>query len=111
MHPSRWRKITWALLVWCVAMVVWLAVVVLQAPTGEHCSNGNCMPAAVSGALPIVVLAIGGFFVLGLAGVASRPPRPPETLCPYCGVDVSADVSECSNCGTPLPGNSFTVAQ
>ncbi len=77
----RWRKATWALLIWTVLMAVWIGTGI--AATGNNCAGqvGDALTTcqagtAIGGGIAvtfIVIIWFLGFIVLGLIWLMSRP--------------------------------------
>lgn len=104
----RWRKMTWALLIWVALIVIWIAVGT-EASAAERCDTpeerGSLSQAACEAAVGvgtglgvafIIFLGIVGFFVLGLIWLMSRPRH---RQCLRCGHDVKKGWTACKNCG------------
>lgn len=100
----RWRKTTWALIVFSVFMGWWF-VVSLQG-AAHNCAHtaadqlAACQVGTGIGA-SFVAFIIGvlwfiGFIVLALIWLMSRPSK---RLCPQCGRDVPKGLTSCLACG------------
>lgn len=100
----RWRKATWALVIWNALMVLWVASGVANVAdncaglTGselELCEAGTTIGAGI-GITLIAMIWFVGFVVLSLVWLMSRPAK---RLCPRCGTDVKKGVTVCPTCG------------
>jgi hypothetical protein len=98
----RWRKATWALVVFNVLILLWLVTGIMavgqQSCNGlsQNLCNGAKEVGGGIGVLLILFLWFIGFMVLGLIWIMSRPVR---RLCPTCGAAVSRGQSRCESCG------------
>jgi len=100
----RWRRWTWALLAWTVAMVA--VAVVATTMLGNICEDLEglgfraCSAGTTAGtviALIVVLWAwLVGFLFLALAWFARRPAR---RLCPPYGHPVEMGATACPRCG------------
>lgn len=102
MNPLRWRKMTWALLVWTGLFTVWIiGVSALEstcAPADEFveaCRTGEDIGTGIALA-GIILLWFVGFLVLSLVWMMSRPRH---RQCPRCGEDVKKGRTACKKCG------------
>ena len=77
----RWRKATWALVIWNILMVIWVAGGIgatsdnCVGETGEAlelCQSATAVGAGI-GVTFIIIIWFIGFIVLGLVWVMSRP--------------------------------------
>lgn len=79
----RWRKATWALVIWSVLMGIWVVTAIGAVSSLENCAGqtGDALAAceagtAIGGGLGvtfILFIAFLGFVVLGLIWLMSRP--------------------------------------
>ena len=73
----RWRKATWALLIWTVLAVIWIAAgagSVGELPaTGSEAEQAGRAIGAGLGITFIIIIWFLGFIVLGLVWLMSRP--------------------------------------
>ena len=98
-----WRKMTWVVLLWNLAMIVWIIGGLASAHNGQNCqglSSQVCNDAANVGAglgvALIVMVWIAGDIILGILWlVTNRKKR----LCPACGVSAKTGVTKCAACG------------
>jgi hypothetical protein len=107
MNPLRWRKMSWAILVWTAIFVVW--TVAGTSGTGneiDECvaegvlSRSEC-EAAIGvgtgiGVTLIWLLWFVGFIVLSIIWFMTRRRG---RLCPACGEDVKKGGTTCGSCG------------
>jgi hypothetical protein len=99
----RWRKATWAVVIWTVLMVLW-AVSASAMSTTDVCSTATYTDACQAGATIgkgiavtlIFVIWFLGFIVFSLIWLMSRPQR---RLCPVCGEQVKKGLMACPKCG------------
>jgi zinc ribbon protein len=98
----RWRKATWAIVVFSVLMLIW---VIAAGSASANCSaeqqyRGACKAGETVGrgigVTLVVVLWVIGFIVLSLIWLMSRPKH---RMCPRCGEDVKKGVTTCAKCG------------
>jgi hypothetical protein len=98
----NWRKMTWAILVWCVLMAVWI-VAALGTDTSSHCAHEAYRSACEAGSdagKGIGVVALWfvwffGFIVLSLIWFMTRPKG---RECPACGEHVKRGRTACPLC-------------
>jgi hypothetical protein len=100
----RWRKATWALVIFDVLMLLW--VISTAQATSTNCTGkvGDALAAcrvgtgigAGIGFTLILILWFMGFIVLSLIWMMSRPRK---RLCPQCGRDVKRGLIQCPSCG------------
>jgi len=99
----RWRKATWAVVLWTVLFAVW--IVAGASSTSNNCAGrvgsdlSSCQAGtAIGGGLAVTFLVIVwflGFVVLSLIWLMSRPQR---RLCPVCGEQVKKGLTACPKC-------------
>ena len=99
MKLPRWRKATWALIVWSVLIIAW----VILGVTSRNCGDKDCVLQQTAcdigtsvGVVVIVGLGFMGFVVLSLISLMSRPK---VRTCPTCGNDVKKGLTVCESCG------------
>lgn len=109
MNPLRWRKMTWALVIFSALMLVW-AIAGGAAAQDEgairDCMEGGILSRADCedlqdagtglGVAFIFILWFIGFLILSLVWLMSRPKH---RTCPHCGNDVKKGRTTCKNCG------------
>ncbi len=99
-----WRKSTWAVLIWTVLMVIWLAG---AGSAGNDCATqfhgayqgaktAGCQAGAGIAAGLIIVIWFLGYIPLGLIWFMSRSRR---RQCPACGESVKRGRTACPACG------------
>lgn len=89
-----WRKMTWALVLWTVAIIV-LAIAVSGS---QSCQPVDGVVQVCSGGLDAgkaLLLWAGGFAILGLIWVMRKPQT---RLCPACGESVKKGPTRCPAC-------------
>jgi hypothetical protein len=88
----RWRKATWALIVWCVLILIWLI-------GGAGASNCAGDPACEAGTgIGLFVVALIGFFGFLFFSLIWFMSRPKTRTCPRCGEDVKKGRMTCPSC-------------
>lgn len=107
MGRPHWRKMTWAIVIFSVLMLLWLIVGVTSADNSSHCahetsrffSKSDCTAArdvgTGIGAAIISTLWFIGFLVLSLIWLMTRP-RGRD--CPVCGEKVKRGRTTCPGC-------------
>lgn len=98
-QQHRWRKATWALVVWSVGIVIWFIVGLSSRDCqGEETSIKRtiCDIGTAVGTGAIAVVGFMGFVVLALIWLMSRPRL---RICPSCGDDVEKGATVCGACG------------
>lgn len=115
MRPLRWRKMTWAILVFSALMLVWLIAGVASNPGVSDAEIADCteggffteaecrdtLEAAGDvgtgiGVTLVFLLWFIGFIILAIIWFMTR--RRGRT-CPHCGEDVKKGRTTCKNCG------------
>jgi len=99
MKFPRWRKATWALLVWSALILLWIFSGLLNTDCGNEAKYGDSTACGVGAGLAIfLILGVGffGFVFLPLIWFMSRPKT---RLCPQCGNDVKKGQTTCPTCG------------
>jgi len=99
MRFPRWRKATWALIVWSLGIFAWFIVGLSSRGCQEEeggikqtvCEVGTGVGIAV-----ILLIGFMGFVVLSLIWLMSRPKL---RTCPTCGRDVKKGLTVCAACG------------
>jgi hypothetical protein len=94
----RWRKATWALVIWCVVILVWA----IAGAAGNDCANqatnldtSACQAGTGIGVALILLLGFFGFVFFSLIWLMSRPRK---RECPRCGEDVKKGKTVCPSC-------------
>lgn len=95
----RWRKATWALVVWSIGITIWFIVGL----SSRDCQDEDgtikattCEIGTAVGISTIAVIGFMGFIVLSLIWLMSRPRL---RICPTCGNDVDKGATVCGTCG------------
>lgn len=83
MRFPKWRKATWALVIWCVLILVWA----ISGAAANDCASGDSACEAGTGIGVALILLMGffGFVFLSFIWLMSRPKN---RQCPQCGNDV-----------------------
>ncbi len=99
----HWRKMTWAVLIFNIIMLIWLVFGVAAASHPSNCgtlSTQTCQAAtdvgAGIGAFVVIVLWALGDVILGVLWLVTRGSG---RDCPVCGVKVKRGITECGSCG------------
>ncbi len=94
----RWRKATWALVLWCLLILVWA----IAGAVGNDCANqadelnrSACEAGTGIGVVIILLIGFFGFVFLSLVWFMSRPKGRP---CPRCGEHVKKGMMVCPSC-------------
>ena len=94
MRP-HWRKMTWVLIVWCAAILVWAVAGGAQANcTGAYASA--CQAGTGIGIAIILLIGFVGFVFFALIWFMTRS-RGRD--CPACGETAKRGVTVCKHCG------------
>ena len=96
----RWRKATWALVLWCLLILVWAiagggAVAEDCANEADQLSRDACAAGAGIGIAIIFLIGFFGFIFFSIIWFMSRPRTRP---CPRCGDDVKKGRMVCPSC-------------
>ncbi len=101
----RWRWISWVILLFSGAMLLWASTRVGSSLDCAEYAPGSAARGACElqsdvrsgiGLFAVGVVWIGGTLVLGVVWLATRPPK---RKCPRCAVDVRKGLTACPNCG------------
>jgi hypothetical protein len=110
MSPLRWRKMTWAIVVFSGLMLAWILAAGIDRAS-KHCADGDtlCIQASDAGTTVgvglIVFFWFVGFLVLALIWMMTRPRlcarcgermRKRETACRHCGFDIAVAIQPTS---------------
>ena len=96
MRRPHWRKMSWVLIVWCVAIVAWA---VSGASSASQCTGnyaGACQAGTGIGVAIILLIGFVGFVFFSLIWFMTRPKG---RDCPACGEGAKRGVTVCKNCG------------
>ena len=122
MRFPRWRKATWALVIWCALILLWAIVGGASNDCGSQATDldkSACQAGTGIGVAIILLLGFFGFVFFSFIWLMSRPKK---RDCPRCGDDVKKGVMTCPSCGfdfrtigqpttaQPTPGQSDTPA-
>ena len=104
---KRWRKSTWALLIWCALILVW--AIGGGAAAADECANepGStflsardaqeaCEAGAGIGVAIILFIGFIGFCFFSLIWLMTRSSK---RDCPTCGHGVKKGLTSCASCG------------
>lgn len=101
----KWRKMTWAILVWTALMAVWAIAGAASNNCGSqkgdqylsaHDAQAACAAGTGIGVALIFFLWFIGFIILAIVWFMSRPKG---RACPRCGENVKRGVMQCRSCG------------
>jgi hypothetical protein len=102
----HWRKMTWLVIVWCTAIIVWAMV---AAGNENKCVNETNQVLQNSGLSQSVctsnaAVSLSAIFVIGFIGFVFFAliwfmTRPRGRTCPVCGAFVKQGATSCSSCG------------
>jgi hypothetical protein len=105
-NPLRWRKMTWAILLFTGLMGAW--AIAALASTGDNCDQFARGTSSRSGCDAGTTIGTGlgvgalfciwflGFMILSIVWFMSRPNR---RLCPVCGNEARRGQTVCKKCG------------
>lgn len=96
MKFPRFRKATWALIIWCAIILIWVIAGSSSANCEQQDYQGACEAGTGIGVVLILILGFFGFVFLSLIWLMSRPKN---RVCPQCGSDVKKGLTACSSCG------------
>jgi hypothetical protein len=104
MSGMRWRKITWAIVLFSAVMLTWVLLTAPDLECLQHLPGSPDRAACDLGAdvrsglgrAAIVLLWLLGIGILGVVWLATKPPR---RRCPACGKDVRTGLTVCPTCG------------
>ena len=99
MKFPKWRKATWALIVWSALILFWVISGLVNSDCGNQAKYGDSTACGIgTGVAIFLILGVGffGFVFLSLIWLMSRPKN---RLCPQCGQDVPKGQTVCGGCG------------
>lgn len=115
MNPLRWRKMTWAIVVFSVLMLIWAIAGAASNPGVTEAEIQNCVADGLFtrqecqdtleaasdvgtgiGVTLIFILWFIGFIILSIVWFMTRRRG---RICPHCGEDVKKGRTTCKNCG------------
>jgi hypothetical protein len=90
----RWRKMTWALIIWSALIVVWMI-----SAGGNDCDSAASQSGCEAGTgIAILLIAFIGFFGFIFLTAIWFMTRPRGRPCPRCGEHVKTGVMACGRC-------------
>jgi putative copper export protein len=95
----RWRKMTWAIIIWCVLILIWAIAGGASNDCGDKARELNqsaCEAGTGIGVALILFLGFIGFVFLSLIWLMTRPKG---RVCPACGTNVKGGITACPSCG------------
>jgi hypothetical protein len=103
----KWRKMTWAIIVWCSLILIWAvagggsAASDCADQTGDaFLSAQDAQDACNAGAgIGVALILFVGFFGFVFLALIWFMTRPKTRACPRCGNDVKKGVMACRSCG------------
>jgi hypothetical protein len=106
MKRPHWRKMSWAIIAWCVLILIW--AIAGGSSSANNCINQStgvltrqqatnaCDTGAGIGVAIILFIGFIGFVFLSLIWLMTRPKG---RDCPVCGVNVKRGQTTCGGCG------------
>ena len=109
MSTVRWRWISWVMVLFSGAMLLWAVTRVGGLDCAQYAPGTAARDAcelrqdvrAGLGLFAVGVVWVGGTLVLGVIWLATRPPK---RRCPRCGRDVKVGLTACPGCGYEFGG-------
>lgn len=108
----RWRKATWALVIWCVVILAWAIAGGSSNDCGSQATDldqSACEAGTGIGVAIVLLIGFFGFVFLAFIWLMSRPRK---RQCPRCGEDVKKGKTVCPSCqfdfatiGQPQPSS------
>ena len=98
----KWRKMTWALWVWCVLILVWAIGGAASNDCGsevDQLSQDACAAGTGIGVALILFVGFFGFVFLAFIWLMTRPKK---RTCQRCGEDVRKGLLECPSCAQTM---------
>lgn len=116
MNPLRWRKMTWAILLFTALMGAWLVAGVassgdncneyaIGSPGRSGCDAGSDIGTGV-GITALFCVWFIGFLILSIIWFMTKPSR---RLCPACGTEAKRGATACKKCGYDFAGAVMTA--
>lgn len=99
MRLPRWRKATWAIVIWCVLILIWAISGGASSDCASETTDLNQSACEAGTGLGIVIILLIGFFGFVFLSFIWLMSRPRKRDCPRCGEDVKKGVMVCSHCG------------
>lgn len=94
----RWRKATWALVIWSVLILIWAIAGGAANDCGSETTELNqsaCEAGTGIGVAIVLFIGFVGFVFFSLIWLMSRPKN---RTCPRCGNDVKKGLMACPSC-------------
>ncbi len=96
MRLPHWRKMTWALIVWCVIILAWAIGGAASNNCSQQTYQGACQAGTGIGVALVLLIGFFGFAFLALIWFMTRPKG---RDCPACGTLVKRGRTTCPSCG------------
>lgn len=115
----HWRKSTWAIIVWCAAILVWAIAGGGNAANScshqagsQYLSAQDAQSACTAGAgIGIAVILLIGFFGFVFLSLIWFMTRTRSRDCPVCGSAVKRGLTVCKGCGYNFAGTAAAPIQ
>ncbi len=110
----RWRKATWALVLWCLLILIWIIAGAAGNDCAQEATKLNEQACEAGTGIGVVIIALVGFFGFIFFSLIWLMSRPKNRQCPQCGNDVKKGQMQCQSCGfdfrtvgqqQPMPGS------
>jgi len=98
MRLPRWRKATWAIVIWCVLILIWAISGGASSDCASETTDLNQSACEAGTGLGIVIILLIGFFGFVFLALIWFMTRPRTRPCPRCGEDVKKGVMTCKAC-------------
>lgn len=99
MKLPRWRKATWALVVWTVLIALWMIAGVAGNDCASEATDLNQSACEAGTGIGVAIIGLFGFFGFVFFALIWLMTRPKNRQCPRCGNDVKKGVMACRSCG------------
>jgi heme/copper-type cytochrome/quinol oxidase subunit 2 len=107
MRRPHWRKTTWAIVIWCVLILIWAIAGGGNAANdcahqagSQYLSAQTAQNACATGAgIGIALILLIGFFGFVFLSLIWFMTRTRSRACPVCGGPVKRGVTRCGTCG------------
>jgi hypothetical protein len=104
MRLRRWRKATWAIVIWSLGILAWLLFGLASRGCQEESGDIKQTLCEVGTGVGIAVIVVIGFMGLVLLSLVWLMSRPRLRICPTCGNDVKKGLTVCEACGHDFAG-------
>jgi hypothetical protein len=101
----HWRKMTWAVVIWCVVMAIWIVAAIAGADSASNCadpgsiSRATCEDVSDAGTgIGVVLLWFVWFFGFIPLSLIWFMTRPKGRECLACGERVKRGLTACPSC-------------